>query len=157
MANTLHREAVYFGLGTGFGTGAGSGPWVLSDQENGLFSDSDPHGVNPNDPTITYRFVTAMVKGNNTNYWELKGGNAANGPIDTYYAGPRADGYYPMQKEGAIILGIGGDNSNFAEGTWYEGVMTSGFPSNSTDEGVQQNIVSAQYSTGGIVGRRWQA
>lgn len=29
--------------------------------------------------------------------------------------------------QGAIILGIGGDNSNGAIGTFYEGVMTQGY------------------------------
>ncbi len=46
--------------------------------------------------------------------------------MSTYYSGQRPDGYYPMNKEGAIILGIGGDNSNSGQGTFYEGVMTSG-------------------------------
>ena len=33
-----------------------------------------------------------------------------------------------MQQEGAIILGIGGDNSNWATGYFFEGVMTKGMP-----------------------------
>jgi hypothetical protein len=32
----------------------------------------------------------------------------------------------PTPHEGAIILGIGGDNSNGAQGNFFEGVMTSG-------------------------------
>lgn len=52
-----------------------------------------------------------------------------------------------MQKEGAIILGIGGDNSNGAQGTFYEGVMTSGYPSDDTENSVQANIVAAKYAT----------
>jgi hypothetical protein len=52
-----------------------------------------------------------------------------------------------MKKEGAIILGIGGDNSDSAEGTFYEGVMTSGYPSDATDALVQANIVAAKYAT----------
>src|SRR5581483_358129 len=58
----------------------------------------------------------------------------------------------PMRKEGAIILGIGGDNSIGAAGTFYEGVMTSGYPSDATENSVQANIVAAGYgggSTGG--------
>lgn len=39
----------------------------------------------------------------------------------------------PMKKQGSIILGIGGDNSDSAHGTFYEGVMTSGISSNATD------------------------
>ncbi len=50
-----------------------------------------------------------------------------------------------MKKEGAIILGIGGDNSNGSAGTFYEGVMTSGYPSDATENAVQSNIVAAGY------------
>ncbi len=49
-----------------------------------------------------------------------------------------------MSKEGAIILGIGGDNSVSAQGTFYEGVMTSGYPSDATENSVQANIVAAE-------------
>jgi hypothetical protein len=52
-----------------------------------------------------------------------------------------------MKKEGAIILGIGGDNSNWAQGTFYEGVMTSGYPSDNTENSVQADIVAAKYAT----------
>ena len=58
---------------------------------------------------------------------------------------PNVPGYNPMHKEGAIILGIGGDNSKTAAGTFYEGVMTSGFPSAATENAVQANIVAARY------------
>jgi hypothetical protein len=50
-----------------------------------------------------------------------------------------------MHKEGAIILGIGGDNSKGAAGSFFEGVMTSGYPSDSADNAVQANIASAGY------------
>ena len=50
-----------------------------------------------------------------------------------------------MKKQGAIILGIGGDNSNGAIGTFYEGVMVQGYSSNSTDPLVQANIVAVGY------------
>ena len=32
----------------------------------------------------------------------------------TYWDGPRAPGYSPMKKQGAIVLGLGGDNSDGA-------------------------------------------
>jgi hypothetical protein len=53
-----------------------------------------------------------------------------------------------MKKEGAIILGIGGDNSHGSAGTFYEGVMTSGYPSDATENAVQANIVAAGYRDG---------
>ncbi|KAJ7201490.1 arabinofuranosidase B [Mycena haematopus] len=141
-----HMEAIYFGLGTGYGTGGGSGPWILADLENGLYTGSNT-AVNKNNPTITERFVTAVVKGE-PGTWAVRGGNAASGGLTTYYSGARpSPGYSPMSKEGAIILGIGGDNSDGAQGTFYEGVMTSGYPSDATENSVQANVVAAGYAT----------
>ena len=142
-----HMEAIYFGDSTGWGSGAGSGPWLMADLENGLFSGLSS-GVNTGDPSITSRFFTAVVKGG-PNLWALRGANAASGALSTYYGGvrPTASGYNPMSKEGAIILGIGGDNSVSAQGTFYEGVMTTGYPSDATENSVQANIVAAKYAT----------
>ena len=50
-----------------------------------------------------------------------------------------------VRGSGSIILGIGGDNSDSAHGTFYEGCMTSGLASNATDALVQANIVAAGY------------
>jgi len=55
-----------------------------------------------------------------------------------------------MSKEGAIILGIGGDNSVSGQGTFYEGVMTMGYPSDATENAVQ-DIVAAKYATTSLV------
>ncbi|KAM0449675.1 hypothetical protein ACHAO4_007340 [Trichoderma viride] len=142
-----HMEAIYYGDCNVWGTGSGSGPWFMADLENGLFSGANPKN-NAADPSISYRFATTALKGE-SNQWALRGGNAASGSLSTYYSGtrPSVSGYNPMSKEGAIILGIGGDNSNGAQGTFYEGVMTSGYPSDATENSVQANIVAAKYAT----------
>ncbi|CDS01370.1 hypothetical protein [Sporisorium scitamineum] len=140
-----HMEAIYFGDSTYWGSGAGSGPWVLADLENGLFSGYNPK-QNTNDPSITSRFVTAVVKGDSSNLWAIRSGNSQSGGLTTHYSGQRPSGYYPMKKEGAIILGIGGDNSNSGQGTFYEGVITSGYPSDATENAVQANVVAAGYT-----------
>jgi len=141
-----HMEAIYFGNATTWGTGSGTGPWIMADLENGLFSGESPD-ENSADSTITDRFLTAIVKGE-SNQWAIKGGNAASGSLSTFYNGvrPSVSGYNPMSKEGAIILGIGGDNSNGAQGTFYEGAMTSGYPSDGTENEVQADIVAAKYA-----------
>jgi hypothetical protein len=54
-------------------------------------------------------------------------------------------GYQPMKKQGAIILATGGDNSNGAEGNFYEGFMATGYASAATDAAVQANIVAVGY------------
>ncbi|CAK7231659.1 hypothetical protein SBRCBS47491_008005 [Sporothrix bragantina] len=144
-----HMEAIYFGDNTVWGTGAGTGPWVMADLENGLFSGLSA-GNNADDPSISYRFVSAFVKGE-PNQWSIRGSNAVAGSLSTFYNGTRPSGYNPMKKEGAIILGIGGDNSNGAQGTFYEGVMTSGYPSDATENSVQANIVAAKYAIAPLI------
>lgn len=143
-------EAVYFGNNTVWGQGAGAGPWVMADLENGLFPGVD-FNKQPNDPAISSRFVTGMVKGNSTNLWAIRTANGQSGSLATAYKGVRPNGYYPMKKEGSIILGIGGDNSNGAQGTFYEGVMTTGYPSDATENSVQANVVAAGYAVASLV------
>jgi hypothetical protein len=137
-------EAINFGDETTWGYGSGSGPWIMADMENGLFS-GESAGLNSADPTTDYRFTTAMLEGG-ANQWALLGGNAQSGSLATDYSGVRPSGYNPMKKQGAIILGIGGDNSDNSAGTFYEGVLTSGYPTAATEAAVQANIVAAGYS-----------
>ncbi|MFB9451261.1 RICIN domain-containing protein [Dactylosporangium vinaceum] len=143
-------EAVYFGNNTSWGSGAGSGPWVQADLENGLFGGAQQFG-NANNPTHTDRFLTAIVKGKANNF-AIRAANAQSGSLSTHYNGVRpyiglrvSGSYNPMRKEGAIILGTGGDNSIQGAGTWYEGAMTSGYPTDATENAVQANIVAAAY------------
>ncbi|MCX3058580.1 arabinofuranosidase catalytic domain-containing protein [Streptomyces beihaiensis] len=139
-------EAIYFGNIKVWGYGTGNGPWIMADLENGLYSGVNA-GYNANDPTINHRYTTAIVKGG-PDHWAIRGGNAQSGGLSTFYDGPRPNvsGYNPMRKQGAIILGTGGDNSKGAQGTFYEGVMTSGYPSDATENAVQANITAAGYS-----------
>ncbi len=143
-------EAINFGNETTWGYGTGSGPWIMADLENGLFSGVNA-GYNSNDPTTNYRFTTAMITGG-ANVWAIYGGNAQSGSLATDYSGARPSGYTTMKKQGAIILGIGGDNSDGSAGTFYEGVMTTGYPSSSTEASVQSNIVSAGYANYSLSG-----
>jgi hypothetical protein len=139
-------EAIYFGNIKVWGFGSGNGPWIMADMENGLFSGTAVH-LNSADPTTNFRFTTAMIEGG-ANQWAILGGNAQSGGLATDFNGVRPSGYNPMKKQGAIILGIGGDNSKGADGTFYEGVMTTGYASAATEAAVQANIVAAGYNTG---------
>ncbi len=65
------------------------------------------------------------------------------GRLTTFYNGALPPQYQPMKKQGAIVLGTGGDNSHSDVGSFFEGVMTDGYP---TDAAVQANIVAAGYS-----------
>jgi hypothetical protein len=142
-------EAVYFGDSTQWGYGSGSGPWVMADLEFGIFAGGAL--VNNNNTPIIANYITGMVKGNSGNSYAIKGGSAQSGSLKTMYNGARPTGYNPMRKGGAIVLGVGGDNSHTGEGTFFEGAMTSGYPSDATENAVQANIVAAGYgsSSGG--------
>ena len=50
-----------------------------------------------------------------------------------------------MRRQGGVLLGTGGDNGNGSSGTFYEGVITAGRPSEATTDAVQANIVAAHY------------
>ena len=137
-------EAVYFGDSTQWGRGSGTGPWVMADLEDGVFAGQtfDPP---PTNTSIDVDYVTGMLKGNSGNFFSLKAGDAQSGPLSLKYEGPRPDGYSPQEKEGAIVLGVGGDNSHTGIGTFFEGCMISGVSSDAVDDAVQANIVAAGY------------
>jgi hypothetical protein len=121
----------------------------MTDQENNLVGCVTTDGTKncPTLPNITWRFVTAMAKGE-PHHWTSMGGDAQKGDLSVMFDGPRVDHTYdPMRKQGAILLGNGGDNSVGSQGTFYEGAMTAAgvFPSNATDELVHADVVAARY------------
>ena len=141
-------DALNFSSITSWGTGAGSGPWVMADLEDGIFAQNNT-SKNQNDPSQTSKYVTAVLKNNGTTKFALKGANAQSGSLSTYYKGALPSGWNPMKKQGAIVLGSGGDccatNNNHSDGTFYEGVIVSGYPTDATENAVQANIVAAGY------------
>jgi len=142
-------ETAYFGDAPFWYHGNLPGPWVMTDQENNLVGCVNPDGTKlcANLPKIDWRFVTAMAKGE-PHHWTTMGGDAQRGELSVMFDGPRVNGSYdPMRKQGAILLGNGGDNSNSSQGTFYEGAMTAAgtFPTNTTDQLVQDNVVAARY------------
>jgi len=143
-------ETTYFGNATPWYHGSPPGPWVMTDQENNLVGCVNKGSASKlcnGLPSINWRFVTAMAKGE-PHHWASLGGDAQHGALQVMFDGPRVDVTYdPMRKQGAILLGNGGDNSNASQGTFYEGAMTAAgtFPTHATDQLVQANVVAAGY------------
>lgn len=142
-------ETTYYGTATAWGRGNGDGPWIMADMEAGLFSG---YGAKQNDvPSVTdWRFVSVFVNGGGGNHWDLRGADASSDTLTTFYSGvrpgtPDSDAYYPMHKKGGMLLGNGGDNGNGSAGTFYEGVMTFGYPSEESIAAVQKNIAATGY------------
>jgi len=93
-------------------------------------------------------FVTDMGACDGRHTFVIYQGNAQGGALTSTGVMPLPKGYEPMRQEGAILLGVGGDNSNWATGYFFEGVMTRGMPGAETMEAVQRNIVAAGYAGG---------
>ncbi|MFJ5028532.1 arabinofuranosidase catalytic domain-containing protein [Streptomyces sp. NPDC088560] len=141
-----HMDAVSLATTCYFAPCTGSGPWVEADLENGMFQGDN--GSNTANRGNGSTYVTAVLKNDGQTRYALKGGDAQAGGLTTWWDGslPTRGGYRPMHQEGGIILGTGGDNSNWNMGTFFEGVMVAGYPSDAVENAVQANIVSVGYA-----------
>ncbi|WP_169950876.1 arabinofuranosidase catalytic domain-containing protein [Microbispora sp. H11081] len=143
-------DAINFSTQCWFGGCSGSGPWVQADLEWGLFPGGS-QSWNPNQRAFPHKFVTATLKNNGTTRFAIKGSNAQSGSLYTLYDGALPNGYSPMKKQGAIILGSGGDcckpdgGANLSAGTFYEGAIVAGYPSDATENAVQADVIAAGY------------
>jgi non-reducing end alpha-L-arabinofuranosidase len=107
------------------------------DMEDGIYGHLK---VAPNTP-----FVNVMGVCDGQHNFAIYQGNAQSGSLTSTSVIPLPNGYRPMKQEGAIILGIGGDNSDWATGYFFEGAMTAGMPGEQALQAVQNNIVAARY------------
>jgi hypothetical protein len=120
----------------------------MTDQENnlvGCVNRMDPNSAQPAEHHLAIRDRDGQGR---TAPLDLLGGDAQRGALSVMFDGPRVNATYdPMRKQGAILLGNGGDNSNGSQGTFYEGAMTAAgtFPTDATDQLVQANVVAARY------------
>jgi hypothetical protein len=135
-------------LGTGFwDKGAGSGPWFMGDFEGGVWaggSASSTGNTNSMNPSMKVPFALGILH-TPVGKYALRMANVQTATdLTTAY-----DGNIPSGKTwgnaGGIVLGVGGDNSNNSWGTFYEGAVTNGSPSNATDLLVMKNIQAAGY------------
>ena len=143
-------DAINFSTQCWFGGCSGTGPWVQADLEWGLYPGGS-QSWNPNQRSFNSKFVTATLKNNGTSRFAIKGSNAQSGSLYTLWDGALPPGYSPMKKQGAIILGSGGDcckpggGANLSAGTFYEGAVITGYPSDAIESAVQANITAAGY------------
>ena len=141
--------------GTGSPGGHNNGPWVMADLENGLYAgweNNQDQNISTNTPLTSpssRRWSWATWRRRTRARAALRSMAAMRrpAPLKTMYDGIRPDkpGYVPMQKQGSIVLGIAGDNSNQAAGQFFEGVMATGAATMATVNALQANIVAAEY------------
>jgi hypothetical protein len=144
---TGQMNTLFFGGVNWWGEGAGSGPWFMNDMEAGVWAGgtANPPGTNPQNPSITWEYAFGISKtsteSNKAKYC-LRVGNAQSGNLTTAWDG---DAPSTWKTEGSIVLGVGGDNSNSSYGTFFEGCITAGRPSDATDALVLKNVQAQNY------------
>jgi hypothetical protein len=136
-------NALFFGTAF-WGTGAGSGPWFMADFEAGVWAGGagESSAVNPENPSAPYPFAMGVLKTNATNY-AIRVGNAESGDLVTAYDGPLPFAGWTMK--GGILLGLSSDGTNVSSGTFFEGAITSGRPSDATDALVLSSVQAVRY------------
>ena len=158
---TGSMNSLFFGNAY-WGKGAGNGPWFMNDMEAGVWAggskNGDPgwgalsgtHTPNPKLPSSTWDFAFGLTKTNTTTSAQyairVASGSASSSSVNLVTA---FDGQAPStwHMGGALLLGIGGDNSNSSTGTFYEGAFTAGRPSDATDSLIFKNIQDAKYGS----------
>jgi hypothetical protein len=145
---TGQMNTLFFGTGY-WGKGAGRGPWFMNDMEAGVWAggSGSSNYQNNNNPSAAWDFAVGMTKtstdGGQPKY-AIRVGNAKEGDLVTAWDG-NAPSTWKM--EGGVVLGVGGDNSNSSFGTFFEGCITAGRPSDEADEAILKNIQDAGYGS----------
>jgi hypothetical protein len=138
-----------------WGKGNGSGPWFGADFENGVWAGgskvgdpgwgglNDAHPANTNNPSLKVLFALGFLRVKSSEYAIRVGDLSTASDLATAYIGaPPAT----VDHRGGIVLGVGGDNSNTSFGTFYEGAMVAGYPTNDIELSVMKNIKAVGYS-----------
>jgi non-reducing end alpha-L-arabinofuranosidase len=152
--NTLFLGVAYWGRG------AGNGPWFGADFEAGVWMGGSMPGQpgwgglndaanappNSQNPSMRVKYALGFLKTTNgPERYALRMADIATATsVTTAYAGN-----YPSTKhldsKGAVVLGVGGDNSNNSFSTFYEGAIVQGFPSDATENAVFENLKALGY------------
>jgi len=137
-----------------WGKGADAGPWFMADFEAGVWAGgskpgdpgwgslSDAHPVNSANLAMPVPYAMGILK-TSPSKWAIR-------MADTQKATDLATGFEGglpknMDNLQGIVLGVGGDNSNNAWGTFYEGAIVAGYPTNETDLAVLKNVQAVGY------------
>jgi len=139
-------NTVFFGKGF-WGSGAGSAPWFMGDFEGGVWAGgtSATPGNNTMNPSMSGVDFALGILHTPVGKYALRMANLATATdLTTAYDGAIVSGK-TWGNAGGITLGVGGDNSNNSWGTFFEGAVTNGSPTNATDLAVMKNIQAVGY------------
>jgi hypothetical protein len=143
-----------------WGKGAGTGPWFGADIEAGVWmggsnpgepgwgdlDTADDAPANTNNPALRVKYALGFLKtAPGPERYALRMADLATATtVTTAYAGDYPAGRN-LDSQGAVVLGVGGDNSNNSWSTFYEGAIVAGFPADGTEDAVFQNLKALGY------------
>jgi hypothetical protein len=136
-----------------WGKGAGNGPWFMGDFEAGVWAggtagniNSGGFDTNQNLPTMSMDYAFGILKTQPNNY-AIRTADATTGNVATAYDGPLPTAFPGGQwsMKGGIAIGLGGDNSNHGSGTFLEGAITAGRPTDEVDAMIHENVKAIGY------------
>lgn len=138
-----------------WGKGAGDGPWFMADFEAGVWAGgskggdpgwgalSEPAPANTANLSMKVPFALGFLKTSPSKYAIRFADSKTATDVSTAYEGAMPKS---MDNQGAIVLGVGGDNSNNSWGTFFEGAVTAGYPTNAAETAILKNIQAVGYT-----------
>lgn len=155
LPNWATMNTLFFGEAF-WGAGAGQPPWFMADFEAGVWAGGSRRGdpgwgaldeespPNTNNPSMRgVPFAFGVLKTQPSKY-AIRAADARTATsIITAYEGALPK---PMDNQGGVVLGTGGDNSNSSWGTFFEGAIVAGYPTDATELSVLKNIQAVGYS-----------
>jgi hypothetical protein len=164
-ASYAEMNTLFFGDAY-WGSGGGNPPWFGADFEAGVWmggseegdpgwgelnaSDSPANDESPSMAGVEFAFGILKTNDDADNTYALRMADIdAATTITEAYRGryPKLSYNQPhgTDNRGAVVIGVGGDNSNNSFGTFFEGAIVAGFPDDATEQAVMENIQTVGY------------
>jgi hypothetical protein len=142
-------DALFFGTPSGQAKGDGTGPWFLADLGSGLWAGGEPEspGVDPwgntANTSLKVPFALGLLKVKPSNYGIRTADLSTSDGLVTVF-----DGQLPttVNHKGGIALGVDSSNANNSLGTFYEGAIVAGYPTEEVEDSVMKNIKAVGYA-----------
>jgi hypothetical protein len=112
----------------------------------GGLNDAANAPANPNNPSLRVKYALGFLKtANGPERYALRMADIQTATmVTTAYAGNYPAGKH-LDAKGAVVLGVGGDNSNNSWSTFYEGAIVQGYPPDASEDAVMQNLKALGY------------
>ena len=137
------KDAQWFGFGVDFEGGVWAGGSKNGDPGWGALSGT--YTTNTANPTMSAaKFALGFLRVKSSEYSLRAADLSKDSDLTTAYLG--ALPVTNFGHKGGIVLGVGGDNSNNSVGTFYEGAMVAGYPTNDIELSIMKNIKAVGYA-----------